>query len=182
MIRCVKNHPDHPLLWCWEVNEVSLILGDLSSLANFPSMSTVCNSGDMSVSAHLFHLSPLFFGLLPPLPPLVPLPVPGEGNWWISEAVNTSQSFHVIDGLQPGAVYTVRLVAKGLFDNASIFEDVIQTRVKGERRDEGGSPFAVDNGNAIPPSTAKPGGTRPTDGRVVQPCVRVCCPSLGVAR
>lgn len=86
-----------------------------------------------------FHLSPLVFGLLPPPPP-VPLPAPGEGNWWISEAVNTSQSFHVIDGLQPGAVYTVRLVAKGLLDNASIFEDVIQTRVKGERRDEGGSP------------------------------------------
>lgn len=80
---------------------------------------------------------PLSFG---PLTPLAPLPVPGEGNWWISEAVNTSQSFHVIDGLQPGAVYTVRLVAKGLLDNASIFEDVIQTRVKGERRDETRSP------------------------------------------
>ncbi|XP_054868990.1 neural cell adhesion molecule L1-like protein isoform X2 [Amphiprion ocellaris] len=54
-----------------------------------------------------------------------------EGNWRISEAVNTSQSFHVIDGLKPGTVYTVRLMAKGLLDNASIFEDVIQTRVKG---------------------------------------------------
>ncbi|XP_029911820.1 cell adhesion molecule L1-like a isoform X1 [Myripristis murdjan] len=54
-----------------------------------------------------------------------------DGNWWISEAVNTSQSFHVINGLKPGTVYTVRLMAKGLLDNASIFEDVIQTRVKG---------------------------------------------------
>uniref|UniRef100_A0A3Q1F4M0 Neural cell adhesion molecule L1-like protein n=1 Tax=Acanthochromis polyacanthus TaxID=80966 RepID=A0A3Q1F4M0_9TELE len=54
-----------------------------------------------------------------------------EGNWRISDAVNTSQSFHVIDGLKPGTVYTVRLMAKGLLDNASIFEDVIQTRVKG---------------------------------------------------
>ncbi|XP_069383141.1 cell adhesion molecule L1-like a isoform X4 [Paralichthys olivaceus] len=54
-----------------------------------------------------------------------------DGNWWISEAVNTSQSFHVIDGLTPGTVYTVRLMAKGLLDNASIFEDVIQTQVKG---------------------------------------------------
>ncbi|XP_070765761.1 cell adhesion molecule L1-like a isoform X1 [Enoplosus armatus] len=54
-----------------------------------------------------------------------------DGNWRISEAVNTSQSFHVIDGLKPGAVYTVRLMAKGPLDNASIFEDVIQTRVKG---------------------------------------------------
>lgn len=61
----------------------------------------------------------------------------GDGNWRISEAVNASRGFHVIDGLQPGAVYTVRLVAKGLFDNASIYEDVIQTRVKGERRGRG---------------------------------------------
>ncbi|XP_078110865.1 cell adhesion molecule L1-like a isoform X2 [Sander vitreus] len=54
-----------------------------------------------------------------------------DGNWRISEAVNTSQSFHVIDGLKPGTVYTVRLMAKRLLDNASIFEDVIETRVKG---------------------------------------------------
>ncbi|XP_044067311.1 cell adhesion molecule L1-like a isoform X5 [Siniperca chuatsi] len=54
-----------------------------------------------------------------------------DGNWRISEAVNTSQSFHVIVGLKPGAVYTVRLMAKRLLDNASIFEDVIQTQVKG---------------------------------------------------
>ncbi|XP_073326585.1 cell adhesion molecule L1-like a isoform X2 [Pagrus major] len=61
-----------------------------------------------------------------------------DGNWRISEAVNTSQSFHIIDGLKPGAVYTVRLMAKRLLDNASIFEDVIQTRVKaaeGQRSD-----------------------------------------------
>lgn len=57
----------------------------------------------------------------------------GDGNWRISEAVNTSQSFHVIDGLKPGAVYTVRLMAKRLLDNASIFEDIIQTQVTGER-------------------------------------------------
>ncbi|GLD45913.1 neural cell adhesion molecule L1-like protein isoform X1, partial [Lates japonicus] len=53
-----------------------------------------------------------------------------DGNWRISEAVNTSQSFHVIDGLKPGTVYTVRLMAKRLLDNASIFEEVIQTQVK----------------------------------------------------
>ncbi|CAG6021338.1 unnamed protein product, partial [Menidia menidia] len=55
----------------------------------------------------------------------------GDGKWHFSEAVNTSQSFHVIDGLKPGTVYTVRLMAKKLLDNASIFEDVIQTQVKG---------------------------------------------------
>ncbi|XP_062420070.1 neural cell adhesion molecule L1-like protein isoform X1 [Pungitius pungitius] len=53
-----------------------------------------------------------------------------DGNWLVSEAVNASRGFHVIDGLRPGTVYTVRLMAKRLVDNASIFEDVIQTRVK----------------------------------------------------
>ncbi|XP_051906770.1 neural cell adhesion molecule L1-like protein isoform X5 [Hippocampus zosterae] len=54
-----------------------------------------------------------------------------DGNWRISKAVNASQSFHVIDGLNPGTVYTVRLMAKSLLDNASIFEDVIQTQGTG---------------------------------------------------
>uniref|UniRef100_A0A672Z4L6 Cell adhesion molecule L1-like b n=1 Tax=Sphaeramia orbicularis TaxID=375764 RepID=A0A672Z4L6_9TELE len=54
-----------------------------------------------------------------------------DGNWRISEAVNTSQSFHIIDGLKPGTVYTVRLMAKRLLDNGSIFEGVFQTRMKG---------------------------------------------------
>uniref|UniRef100_A0A8C7FG23 Neural cell adhesion molecule L1-like protein n=1 Tax=Oncorhynchus kisutch TaxID=8019 RepID=A0A8C7FG23_ONCKI len=54
-------------------------------------------------------------------------------NWRISEAVNTSKNFHLIDGLEPGTVYTVCLLAKSRLDNASIFEDVIQTRVKGKR-------------------------------------------------
>lgn len=57
----------------------------------------------------------------------------GEGNWRVSEAVKVSQRYHVIDGLEPGTMYTVRLMAKRLLDKASIFEDVIQTRVKGER-------------------------------------------------
>uniref|UniRef100_A0A4W5KK34 Cell adhesion molecule L1-like b n=1 Tax=Hucho hucho TaxID=62062 RepID=A0A4W5KK34_9TELE len=54
-------------------------------------------------------------------------------NWRISEAVNTSKNAHLIEGLEPGTVYTVRLLAKSRLDNASIFEDVIQTRVKGKR-------------------------------------------------
>uniref|UniRef100_A0A6Q2Y6D1 protein-tyrosine-phosphatase n=1 Tax=Esox lucius TaxID=8010 RepID=A0A6Q2Y6D1_ESOLU len=53
-----------------------------------------------------------------------------ESNWRISEAVNTSKGFHMIEGLDPGTKYTVRLVAKSQHNNASIFEDVIQTRVK----------------------------------------------------
>ncbi|XP_035761554.1 neural cell adhesion molecule L1-like protein isoform X3 [Neolamprologus brichardi] len=63
-------------------------------------------------------------------------PEPGDGNWRISEAVNASQSFHIIDGLEPGTVYTVRLMAKRLLDNASIFEDVIETRTKGAASQE----------------------------------------------
>ncbi|KAK0154868.1 Neural cell adhesion molecule L1-like protein [Merluccius polli] len=59
-----------------------------------------------------------------------------EGTWRISEPVNTSQSSHVIDGLEPGAAYTVRLIAKHLLDNASVFEDVIQTQVKGEEQSQ----------------------------------------------
>ncbi|XP_037832765.1 neural cell adhesion molecule L1-like protein isoform X2 [Kryptolebias marmoratus] len=54
-----------------------------------------------------------------------------DGNWHLSEAVNTSQNFHIIDGLKPGTLYTVRLMAKKLLDNANLFEDVIQTRVTG---------------------------------------------------
>ncbi|XP_060912841.1 neural cell adhesion molecule L1-like protein isoform X9 [Labrus mixtus] len=54
-----------------------------------------------------------------------------EAIWRISEAVNTSQSFHIIDGLKPGMEYTVRLMANRLLDNTSIFEEVIQTRVQG---------------------------------------------------
>ncbi|XP_072306283.1 neural cell adhesion molecule L1-like protein [Eucyclogobius newberryi] len=54
-----------------------------------------------------------------------------DGMWQISEAVNSSQSFHLLDGLEPGTVYTVRLMSKRRFDNASICEDVFQTQDKG---------------------------------------------------
>uniref|UniRef100_A0A3Q1ILW5 Neural cell adhesion molecule L1 n=1 Tax=Anabas testudineus TaxID=64144 RepID=A0A3Q1ILW5_ANATE len=59
----------------------------------------------------------------------------GDTSLGKRKAVNTSQSFHIVDGLKPGTMYTVRLIAKRLLDNASIFEDVIQTQVKGERRE-----------------------------------------------
>uniref|UniRef100_A0A7N6FCF7 Cell adhesion molecule L1-like b n=1 Tax=Anabas testudineus TaxID=64144 RepID=A0A7N6FCF7_ANATE len=59
-----------------------------------------------------------------------------DDNWQISEAVNTSQSFHIVDGLKPGTMYTVRLIAKRLLDNASIFEDVIQTQVKVKEKED----------------------------------------------
>ncbi|XP_073669147.1 neuronal cell adhesion molecule-like [Paramisgurnus dabryanus] len=54
------------------------------------------------------------------------------GVWQISEAVNTSKGFHLIEGLSPGTVYKVRLLASRRVDDFSIFEDVFKTR-KGEK-------------------------------------------------
>ncbi|XP_038666627.1 neural cell adhesion molecule L1-like protein isoform X4 [Scyliorhinus canicula] len=54
-----------------------------------------------------------------------------KGKWRISDAVNVSQNFHILEGLEPGTEYTIRLMAKNWFDNTSIFEDVIETRGKG---------------------------------------------------
>ena len=66
----------------------------------------------------------------------------GEGSWRLSQAINASRSFHVIEGLEPGTLYTIRLMVKSLLDNASIFEDVIQTRLKGEKLDSS-EPFCT---------------------------------------
>uniref|UniRef100_A0A8C9Z718 Neural cell adhesion molecule L1-like protein n=1 Tax=Sander lucioperca TaxID=283035 RepID=A0A8C9Z718_SANLU len=54
-----------------------------------------------------------------------------EGLWKISEALNTSKTFHIIDGLDPGTEYTVRLIPNSWVDNSSIFEDVITTEFAG---------------------------------------------------
>ncbi|XP_030634254.1 neural cell adhesion molecule L1-like protein [Chanos chanos] len=61
-----------------------------------------------------------------------------EGHWKISEAVNSSKTFHIIEGLTPGTVYTVRLLTKSSVDNSSLFEDVIKTRAKGLASIHGG--------------------------------------------
>ncbi|XP_061638347.1 neural cell adhesion molecule L1-like protein isoform X9 [Phyllopteryx taeniolatus] len=84
-------------------------------------------------SLYLFHLSACTrAGCGPPLARESSTVIPArDGNWRVSEAVNTSQSFHIIGGLKPGMVYTVRLMAKTLLDNASIFEDVIKTQIRG---------------------------------------------------
>lgn len=55
--------------------------------------------------------------------------------WKISEALNTSKTFHVIDGLDPGTEYTVRLIPNSWLDNSSIFEEVITTALTGEQGD-----------------------------------------------
>ncbi|XP_022520142.2 cell adhesion molecule L1-like a isoform X4 [Astyanax mexicanus] len=54
-----------------------------------------------------------------------------DGIWRISEAVNTSKSFHIIEGLEPETVYTVRLLATHWADNSSLFEEIFQTKGKG---------------------------------------------------
>ncbi|XP_049428990.1 neural cell adhesion molecule L1-like protein isoform X6 [Epinephelus fuscoguttatus] len=61
-----------------------------------------------------------------------------EGLWKISEALNTSKTFHVIDGLDPGTEYTVRLIPNSWLDNSSLFEDVITTGFTGLASVHGG--------------------------------------------
>ncbi|KAI4881927.1 hypothetical protein NFI96_021097 [Prochilodus magdalenae] len=55
----------------------------------------------------------------------------GDGIWRISEAINTSKTFHVIEGLEPETVYTVRLLVTPWAENSSLYEEVFQTRGKG---------------------------------------------------
>ncbi|XP_051568295.1 neural cell adhesion molecule L1-like protein isoform X3 [Myxocyprinus asiaticus] len=66
------------------------------------------------------------------------VPEASEGNWMISDALNSSKNFHVIEGLEPWTEYTVRLMTKSWVDNSSIFEDVIRTRAKGLASIHGG--------------------------------------------
>lgn len=56
----------------------------------------------------------------------------GDGIWQLSEDLNTSKGFHIVEGLSPGTVYTVRLQASRRVDGPSIFEEVFKTR-KGEK-------------------------------------------------
>ena len=71
-------------------------------------------------------------------PPLIIHPLcTGEGHWKISEALNTSQTFHIIDGLEPATEYIVRLIPNSWVDHSSIFEDVITTRSTGEEETNG---------------------------------------------
>ncbi|XP_026106872.1 neuronal cell adhesion molecule-like [Carassius auratus] len=51
-----------------------------------------------------------------------------DGIWQLTEALNTSKGFHLVEGLSPGTVYTVRLQASRRVDVPSIFEEVFKTR------------------------------------------------------
>ncbi|XP_076133230.1 cell adhesion molecule L1-like a isoform X1 [Alosa pseudoharengus] len=61
-----------------------------------------------------------------------------EGTWRTPEAVSASKAFHLIDGLAPGSVYTVRVLASRRLDSAVIFEDVIHTSEKDADRQDAG--------------------------------------------
>ncbi|KAM9758937.1 neural cell adhesion molecule L1-like protein isoform 3-T5 [Menidia menidia] len=63
---------------------------------------------------------------------------PSEGHWKISEALNTSQTFHIIGGLEPDTEYIVRLIPNSCVDNSSIYEDVITTGSTGLASIHGG--------------------------------------------
>ncbi|XP_051516489.1 neural cell adhesion molecule L1-like protein isoform X2 [Myxocyprinus asiaticus] len=51
-----------------------------------------------------------------------------DGICQVSDAVNTSKGFHLIEGLSPGTMYTVRLLASRRVDASSIFEEVFETK------------------------------------------------------
>uniref|UniRef100_A0A3Q3WMI8 Neural cell adhesion molecule L1-like protein n=1 Tax=Mola mola TaxID=94237 RepID=A0A3Q3WMI8_MOLML len=61
-----------------------------------------------------------------------------EGLWTVSEALNTTKIFHMIDGLEPGTEYTLRLTPISRVDNYIIFEDIISTRSPGLASAHGG--------------------------------------------
>lgn len=60
----------------------------------------------------------------------------GGAHWKISEALNASKTFHVIEGLEPETEYIVRFIRNRWVDNSIIFEDVITTMSTGEERKE----------------------------------------------
>lgn len=58
----------------------------------------------------------------------------GKGSGRIADAVKPTPKFQPSEALEPGTEYTIRLVTKNWVDNNSIFEDVIETRGRGETR------------------------------------------------
>lgn len=57
----------------------------------------------------------------------------GKSVGKISEGVNLTQKIHPVEAIEPGAEHIVRLLTKNWVDNNSIFEDVIETRGRGEK-------------------------------------------------
>lgn len=92
-------------------------------------LSTFLTFQNVAFHYHRYHLFMLGCGLTLSGNAVVPS---GDGIWQLSEALNTSKGFHLIEGLSPGTVYTVRLQASHRVDVPSIFEEVFKTR-KGEK-------------------------------------------------
>ncbi|XP_056093650.1 cell adhesion molecule L1-like a isoform X1 [Rhinichthys klamathensis goyatoka] len=66
-----------------------------------------------------------------------------DGIWQLSEALNTSKGFHIVEGLSPGTVYTVRLQASHGVDGPSIFEEVFKTRKVSSKQAAGSQEWFV---------------------------------------
>ncbi|XP_073794707.1 cell adhesion molecule L1-like a isoform X5 [Danio rerio] len=66
-----------------------------------------------------------------------------DGIWQLSEALNTSKGFHLVEGLSPGTVYTVRLQASRRVGVPSIFEEVFKTRKASSRQEMGSQEWFV---------------------------------------
>lgn len=92
-------------------------------------LSTFLTFQSVAFHFHRYHLFLLGCGLTLSGYAVVPS---GDGIWQLSEALNTSKGFHIVEGLSPGTVYTVRLQASHRVDGPSIFEEVFKTR-KGEK-------------------------------------------------
>uniref|UniRef100_A0A671LML2 Neural cell adhesion molecule L1-like protein n=1 Tax=Sinocyclocheilus anshuiensis TaxID=1608454 RepID=A0A671LML2_9TELE len=90
---------------------------------------TISEACNVSLQYHRYHLFQLGCGLTLSGYAVIPS---GDGIWQLSEALNTSKCFHLVEGLSPGTVYTVRLQASHRVDDPSIFEEVFKTR-KGEK-------------------------------------------------
>lgn len=63
------------------------------------------------------------------------VPFLGKGIRKITEGVNLTQKSHPVEVLVPGAEHIVHLMTKNWGDNDSIFQDVIETRGRGEKWD-----------------------------------------------
>uniref|UniRef100_A0A8C1V9T7 Neural cell adhesion molecule L1-like protein n=1 Tax=Cyprinus carpio TaxID=7962 RepID=A0A8C1V9T7_CYPCA len=92
-------------------------------------LSTFLTFQSVAFHYHRYHLFLLGCGLTLSGYAVIPS---GDGIWQLSEALNTSKGFHLVEGLSPGTVYTVRLQASHRVDVPSIFEEVFKTR-KGEK-------------------------------------------------
>ncbi|XP_051865112.1 neural cell adhesion molecule L1-like isoform X2 [Pristis pectinata] len=51
----------------------------------------------------------------------------GEGGWKVSKPVNSTQNFFMLDGLQPGTSYRIKLWQLGQFENLTVWDKEVET-------------------------------------------------------